>query len=97
MEEKSTNRQVLYVALLQFLNLFIEYRVEQAQKEGTPVVDVDGSYTYQKYKSLIGAGKRVVPPVCPSPPLTGWRAINKDSYTTVASSIPVVTSGSSNI
>ena len=29
--------------------------------------------------------------------MTGWRAINKDSYTTVAPSIPVVTSGNSKI
>ena len=78
-------------------DLFTEYRVKQAQKEGTPVVDVDGSYTYQKYKSLIGAGKRVVPPVCPSPPLTGWRAINKDSYITVAFSLLLLQVAVSNI
>ena len=94
MEEKSTGRQVLDVALLRFIISTYLLNI-QAQKEGTPVVDVDGFYTYQKYKSLIGAVKRVVPPVCPSPPLTGWRAINKDSYITVASFIPIVTSGSS--
>ena len=90
MEEK------LYVALSHFFDLFIEYRVEQAQKLGTPVVDVDGSYTYQQYKSFIRTGKHIVLPACPSPLLTGWRDINKDNYTTIGSYIPVVTSGSRN-
>ena len=31
-------------------------RVNQAEQEGTAIVDVDGSYLYRKYESLTEAG-----------------------------------------
>jgi len=67
--------------------------VEQAVKEKTPVLDVDGSYLYQKYRSLAEIGKNVKRPDCPSKPLRGWRAINKDSYQNIAPLLPIVPSG----
>ena len=68
-------------------------RVEQAKREEAPIIDIDGSYTYKKYRDLLKVGKHVVPPARPSLPLSGWRAINKDSYKSVGPSIPTVTSG----
>ena len=68
-------------------------RVEQAVTEKTPVVDIDGSYLYQKYKSLSDSGKTVMFPACPSKPLHGWRAVNKDNYQNIALLLPIVPSG----
>ena len=38
-----------------------------AIEEKKPVVDVDGSYVYRKYKSLVDAGECFALPPCPSP------------------------------
>ena len=35
-------------------------RINQAEEEGTSVVDVDCSYLYRKYKKLVGSGKDIV-------------------------------------
>ena len=67
--------------------------MNQAQQEGTSVVDVDGSYLYRKYRSLTDAGKQVALSACPSPPISGWRSVTEDTYRTIAPSIPLVTSG----
>ena len=56
----------------------IPYRVHQAKREDTPIVD--GSFVYKKYRSLVRDGKHVVAPSVPSFPLPGWRVVNKDSY-----------------
>ena len=48
----------------------IKLRVEQAQRDELPIVDVDGSYVHKKYKSLVEAGKHVVLPPYPSQPLS---------------------------
>lgn len=69
------------------------HRVNQAQLEGTAVVDVDGSYLYRKYRSLTEAGVQVSLPVCPSVPLTGWNPVNEETCQAIAPSIPRVTSG----
>ena len=46
--------------------------MKQAELEDSKVVDVDGSYMYRKYRTLVDAGKRVVFPTCPPPPrITG--------------------------
>ena len=58
-----------------------------------PIVDVDGSYLYKNDKSLVEAGKHVIPPLCPPSPPSGWRAVNKHSCQMVGPSIPTVTAG----
>lgn len=35
------------------------YRVHQAEQENDGVVDMDGSYLYDKYRSLVEAGQVV--------------------------------------
>ena len=67
--------------------------IEQTVKEKTPVLDIDGSYLYQKYRSFAEIGKNVKHPDCPSKPLCGWRAINKDSYQNIALLLHIVPSG----
>ena len=52
-------------------------RVNQAEEEGTPVVDVDGSYVYRKYNKLAGSGKHVTQPDDPSPPPSGLQIVNE--------------------
>ena len=49
--------------------------MDQAEQEGTGVVDVDGSYLYRKYVPLTEAGEQVSLPGHPSPPLTGWKSV----------------------
>ena len=58
-----------------------------------PIFDIDGSFVYKKYRSLVRDGKHVLTPSVPSCPLSGWRAVNKDSYQRVGPTIPFVTSG----
>ena len=43
-----------------------------------PVVDVDGSYLYRKYKILTDAGERVSLSSLPPPPLSGWTIMNEN-------------------
>ena len=76
-----------------YYNTFFMYRVIQAKQEGTPVVDVDGSYLYRKYKLLSEAGEHVSQPQPPSPPPPGWKVVNESTYKDIAPSIPIVTIG----
>ena len=69
------------------------YRVIQARLEKTVIVDIDESYLYKKYRILTEAGGKVAKPLQPSPPLSGWRAINSNNSNTVVHHIPTVTSG----
>ena len=64
-----------------------------AIEEKKPVVDVDGSYVYRKYKSLVDAGECFALPPCPSPPLSGWKVVTEENHLTIAPSIPPVTQG----
>ena len=68
-------------------------RVNQAEEESTPVVDVDGSYLYRKYQKLAGSGKDVAQPDHPSPPPSGWQNLNENTYKDITPSIPLVTTG----
>ena len=68
-------------------------RLNQAEQEGTAIVDVDGSYLYRKYESLTEAGEQVSLPGHPSPPLAGWKSVTEETYQSIAPSIPPVTSG----
>ena len=56
-------------------------------------MDVDGSYLYRKYRSLVESGETVALPSCPSPPITGWKSVTEDSYRSIAPSVPHVTAG----
>ena len=68
--------------------------MNQAESEGTNIVDVDGSYLYRKYRSIVEAGETTVAQLEPSPPpLTGWKAVTSVTCEEIAPSIPVVTSG----
>ena len=69
------------------------FRVNQAEEEATPVVDVDGSYLYRKYQRLTESGKDVAHPDYPSPPPSGWKVVNENTYKDIAPSIPLVTTG----
>ena len=61
--------------------------------EETGIVDVDGSYLYRKYRSLVDAGQQVSLPACPPLQFSGWKVVTDDTYQTIAPSIPAVTSG----
>ena len=67
--------------------------MKTALEEGTPVVDVDGSYLYRKYKMLVDAGKHVSLPARPPPPITGWVSLTEENRLSVSSSMPSVTQG----
>ncbi len=69
------------------------HRVRQVETEGLPVVDVDGSYLYRKYKVLSDAGKHVSLPSIP-PPISGWTVMTSENYQSLAPTIPPVTQGS---
>jgi len=56
-------------------------------------VDVDGSYLYRKYRLITEAEGKDSEPLQPSPPLSGWRVINIDSFNTIGTSVPTVKSG----
>ena len=68
-------------------------RVRKADDEGVPVVDVDGSYLYRKYKLLCDAGENVSLPPAPPPPISGWTTMTSENHLTLASSLPPVTHG----
>ena len=51
-----------------FVGLF---RIAEAQQEGAPLVDVDDSYIYKKFKTLIEEGMQVSPLPCPTPLISG--------------------------
>ena len=72
--------------------------MKQAEQEGTSVVDVDGSYLYKKYRSLVDAGQQVSLPAYPSPPISGWKSVTDVTHQAIAPSIPaVISGGASNI
>ena len=54
-------------------NLFylLIVRVKEADESNAPVIDVDGSYTYQKQQQLNFACITVTTPHTPLPPMTG--------------------------
>ena len=56
-----------------------------------PVVDVDGSYLYKKYKTLADAGHRLAPLTAPSSPPSGRVTVSGENYMQVAPDIPTVT------
>ncbi len=58
-----------------------------------PVIDVDGSYLYKKYKALNESGKQVSLPSIPSPPLTGWTIVTSENFQSVAAFVPRVSHG----
>lgn len=68
-------------------------RMKKVEVEAVPVVDVDGSYLYRKYKTLSDAGKHVSIPSIPPPPITGWTVMNGENYQSLAPTIPPVTQG----
>ena len=61
--------------------------------DGVPVVDVDGSFLYKKYKLLCESGMQVSLPSLPSPPVSGWTVMTGENYQSLAVSIPCVTRG----
>ena len=69
------------------------FRIEQAKSEQLPIVDVDGSYLYRKQQTITQSGIAVAPLPPPSPPLSGWEVVTNGNVQTMASKIPVVTSG----
>ena len=68
-------------------------RMIQAKQDGSPVVDVDGSFRYKKYLFLTSTGKNVAEPGPPPPPLTEWKLVSENTFQDVALHIPLVTSG----
>lgn len=69
-------------------------RMKQVEQEGIPVVDVDGSYLYRKYKILTNAGEHVsLPSLPPLPPISGWIVMTNENYQSLAPTIPPVTQG----
>ena len=58
-----------------------------------PIVDVDGSFLFKKYKTLRESGKQVVFP--PTPPVSGWTVMTAENYQALADSIPRVSQGKS--
>lgn len=69
------------------------HRVKEADLQCSKVVDVDGSYLYRKYRSLVDSGVTVSFPECPPPPITGWLSVSSNNCATISLSIPTVTSG----
>ena len=66
--------------------------MHKAKQDGCPVVDVDGSYVYKKFKSLTNASiPAVMPTGLPPPPIIGWFLVNEDTYLSLSTSIPPVT------
>ena len=67
--------------------------IHQAVKDGTQIVDVDGSYMYKKCKKLEDSGQTVAPLDPPSAPICGWEPATETNATEVGKKIPCVTSG----
>ena len=68
-------------------NSTISLRVRELTKQGAKVVDVDGSYLWQKQQRLKDSGENVgLPP-------SGWITINETNYKEFAQDLPTVTSG----
>ena len=73
---------------------FFFNRIEQAKSEQLPIVNVDGSYLYKKHHELSHSGVSV-PHLDPpsSPPITGWETATEKNVSSIATRLPVVTSG----
>lgn len=68
--------------------------MHKAEQDGCPVVDVDGSYMYKKFKSLNDTGiPAAMPTGLPPPPISGCSLVNEDTCLSSSTSIPPVTSG----
>ena len=67
--------------------------MKEVEKEGLPIVDVDGSYLYRKYEVLADAGENVSLSCLPPPPISGWTLVSETNYQSIAPSIPLVTQG----
>lgn len=67
------------------------YRVKAVEQEDSPIVDVDGSYLYRKYKSLAESGVRVELPSNSPPTLSGSIVVKEHNYQSIAPSILPVT------
>ena len=74
--------------------IFIDSRIHEAIKEKLAVIDVDGSFTYQKHQKLVDSDVDVIPleqPTCA--PLSGWQEITESNVREIAEKMPRVTSG----
>ena len=80
MEEEATrgkasslraNINIIYNYIYKIYSAFFfkSLRMHEVEEEGSPIVDVDGSYVYKKYKSLTEAGVSVTLPSAPPPPI----------------------------
>ena len=76
-----------------YLTVTFPHRICKVLEEGSQVVDVDGTYLYQKQQSLKQSIRQVAPLPPPAPPLAVWEVVTDNSVNTVAVSIPIVTSG----
>lgn len=68
-------------------------RIQQAKDENAPVVDVDGSYLYQKQQKLIESGVQTYPSPLPGPPIHGWEHLTADNHQELSCKIPRVLPG----
>ena len=69
------------------------FRIQHAQRDGTKVIDVDGSYLHQKEQRLNATGITTLPLNLPSIPLCGWEQLTKENHKEIADKIPRVSSG----
>ncbi len=58
-----------------------------------PIVGVDGSFLYKKYKKSSESGKEVALPSISSPPVFEWTAVTAQNVQELADSIPHVSRG----
>ena len=68
------------------------YRIRGAKKEGSKVIDVDGSYLYKKHQlqgSICSTDNATIPDV----PLSGWETVDTSNYSDMSKKIPMVTHG----
>ena len=68
-------------------------RIHKAVKDGAAIMDVDGSYLYQKHRRLEASGLLLAPVDPPSAPLSGWEAVTEANASTMAQKLPCVTMG----
>ena len=65
-------------------------RVRATVAEGKPVIDVDGSYLYQKQQKQTA---EITATALPNEPLAGWESIAADNCEDMAKKIPAVMPG----
>ena len=88
----STGMYILLTVHTWWNYYYLPCRVNETERENRPIVDVDCSYLYGKYKSLTESEVQVELPLNPPPPISGWRVVKQDNFESIASSIPPVTS-----